>query len=157
MSHARDPREIIRRMDGLHQRYVAPDASVRCNCGRWSIGVPHNASDVTAAHQAHRAYAIYEALCDAGLLTALTDTRTPVEALDAAAGRLEELLAAPWLYLAAMTPNVGQALAQWLRSAHRDALEIGPDPCAVAVAAALLNVPVPSWEAEPETVGQETL
>jgi hypothetical protein len=40
-------------------------------------------------------------------------------------------------YIAAMHPGVGKALADWLQSAARDAVEIGPDPHALVVARAI--------------------
>ena len=38
---------------------------------------------------------------------------------------------------AAMDPTVGRALAYWLESAAEDAVQIGPDPHALAVARAI--------------------
>ncbi len=40
-------------------------------------------------------------------------------------------------YIAAMGPNVGALLADWLVSAAEDAMQIGPDPRALAVARAV--------------------
>ena len=40
-------------------------------------------------------------------------------------------------YIAAMGPNVGALLADWLDSAAEDAMQIGPDPRALAVARAV--------------------
>ncbi|MFI1562166.1 hypothetical protein ACH4ZX_03730 [Streptomyces sp. NPDC020490] len=40
-------------------------------------------------------------------------------------------------YVAAMHSGVGEKLTRWLRSAARDAREIGPDPHALAVARAI--------------------
>ncbi|MGW2384367.1 hypothetical protein [Streptomyces sp. NPDC001658] len=42
-------------------------------------------------------------------------------------------------YIAAMHPLVGLDLADWLESAAEDAVQIGPDPHAVAVARQLLG------------------
>lgn len=40
-------------------------------------------------------------------------------------------------YIAAMGPDVGELLADWLDSAAEDAMQIGPDPRALAVARAV--------------------
>jgi hypothetical protein len=56
---------------------------------------------------------------------------------------------APWMfeahgaYIAAMGPNVGALLADWLDSAAEDAEQIGPDPHALAVARAITTHPTP--------------
>jgi hypothetical protein len=42
-------------------------------------------------------------------------------------------------YIEAMHPGVGEALAAWLESAAEDALQVGPDPRALAVADAILE------------------
>ena len=42
-------------------------------------------------------------------------------------------------YIATMHPGVGKALVEWLESAAEDAVQIGPDPNAVAVARQLLR------------------
>jgi hypothetical protein len=47
-------------------------------------------------------------------------------------------------YIAVMHPDVGHALADWLDSAARDAVEIGPDPHAVAVARAINPAATPA-------------
>jgi hypothetical protein len=44
-------------------------------------------------------------------------------------------------YIAAMGPNVGTVLADWLNSAAEDAEQIGPDPHALAVARAITTHP----------------
>jgi hypothetical protein len=40
-------------------------------------------------------------------------------------------------YIATMNPRVGIAVADWLDSAAKDAMQIGPDPHALAVARAI--------------------